>query len=983
MTLSWSAADSNGAAIDRYQWRRRPGSAAWTRVAGGDSARTAAVTGLVNDSLYTFYLRARNRVGFGSADSVSATPRAPVNRAPTVTGPDSASVPEGGKGPWVVGSYTGSDPDAGDVLRWRLLGADAAHFQLTGSASPRSLAFRREPDYEIRKRYAVEVEVRDRVTGGLRDTAAVTVTVVNVRERGTLSLTPSSPRVGQTVAATLTDTDGGVKDTTWTWKRVSPGPGGAGSASVSQRRSQRPVTLADLGQRLRATVTYNDNQGADTATAITQAVQANVPSAPDSLGASPGDRQVTLSWSAADNNGAAIDRYEYRRRPGSQTWARAGGGKARKKTVTGLTNNTTYTFYLRARNTAGEGAADSVKATPKAPPCTLTLTGPGSVSYAENGAGSVGTYTAGASNCGSLTWSRSGSDASAFGLSGSGSSRSLRFNSAPDYETKTSYRVTVQASAGSVTASRSVTVTVTDVNEAPSVSGPPTASRPENGQAPWTVATYTASDPDGDTIRWSRGGAQAGFFQLTGSGTQRKLAFVNQPDFEARSDYKVEVIVRDRATGGLRATAKTTVTLLNRDDPGVVSFSDASPEVGQDITARLRDGDGGVRSDSWSWGYVSSSDKPDAESQRYTVQSGDAGRKLRATVSYTDAHGSGKSAAGSTGVVSATGPGPVRNLTAERGSRRATAKWDSAAANGSPIKHYQYRHRKGTEAWPSWSTLTGGDKTRSKLVLGLSNGSLYTFQVRAVNGVKEGPARSASVTPAGPPGAPTNVTTDRAGGNGYLLLSWGAAPDNGSAVQHYYYRYRKGTGSWGSWYRRAGGAKARSKSWSTFDDGSPYTFQLRARNGVGYGATAQITAPPLGPGGTAREEAEETEDERIPDGVIPEPVVVVVAKPVAAAAFEAAAVPDSLAVTTAPNPFNAGTTLSFELPQAAAVTLTVYNTAGQVVAGLARGDLLTAGSHTREWDGRDDSGRTAASGLYLYRLVAGGQVRVGKLALIR
>ncbi len=64
------------------------------------------------------------------------------------------------------------------------------------------------------------------------------------------------------------------------------------------------------------------------------------------------------------------------------------------------------------------------------------------------------------------------------------------------------------------------------------------------------------------------------------------------------------------------------------------------------------------------------------------------------------------------------------------------------------------------------------------------------------------------------------------------------------------------------------------------------------------------------------------------------------------------------------------------------MTLTVY-TAGQVVAELARGQVLEAGRHAREWHGTDERGRPAASGLYLYRLIAGGRGRVGKIALIR
>ena len=98
----------------------------------------------------------------------------------------------------------------------------------------------------------------------------------------------------------------------------------------------------------------------------------------------------------------------------------------------------------------------------------------------------------------------------------------------------------------------------------------------------------------------------------------------------------------------------------------------------------------------------------------------------------------------------------------------------------------------------------------------------------------------------------------------------------------------------------------------------------------------------------------------------------------------ARAPPDSLAVTTAPNPFNPSTTLHFQLPEAGPVTLTVYNVAGQVVAELGRGEVLEAGQHAREWHGTDERGRTLASGLYLYRLdrrrrSAGRQARLDPL----
>lgn len=159
----------------------------------------------------------------------------------------------------------------------------------------------------------------------------------------------------------------------------------------------------------------------------------------------------------------------------------------------------------------------------------------------------------------------------------------------------------------------------------------------------------------------------------------------------------------------------------------------------------------------------------------------------------------------------------------------------------------------------------------------------------------------------------------------------------------------------------------------------PPTPSRWARNGVGYGASAQITAPPLGPGGAAARGAapEETEDELVPEGQIPDGPVVSVAKPAAGPA------PVERALTAAPNPFNPETVLSFPLPEAGVVRLAVYNLAVQPVRVLAAGEPWPAGVHTVTWDGRDTSGRPVASGLYLVRLEAGGSVRVGKIALLR
>ena len=84
-----------------------------------------------------------------------------------------------------------------------------------------------------------------------------------------------------------------------------------------------------------------------------------------------------------------------------------------------------------------------------------------------------------------------------------------------------------------------------------------------------------------------------------------------------------------------------------------------------------------------------------------------------------------------------------------------------------------------------------------------------------------------------------------------------------------------------------------------------------------------------------------------------------------------------------PNPFNPATTIQYALPQAVDVELTVYNVVGQVVRTLVA-EHQSAGRYAVEWDATDDSGHSLSSGMYFYRLQAGGEFReVKKMLLLR
>lgn len=83
-----------------------------------------------------------------------------------------------------------------------------------------------------------------------------------------------------------------------------------------------------------------------------------------------------------------------------------------------------------------------------------------------------------------------------------------------------------------------------------------------------------------------------------------------------------------------------------------------------------------------------------------------------------------------------------------------------------------------------------------------------------------------------------------------------------------------------------------------------------------------------------------------------------------------------------PNPFNPSTTISFYTPSAAHARVTVYNILGEVVSVLLDEDVA-AGNTEVEWDGRNDSGSSAASGIYLYLVKVGGQTQMKKMILVR
>jgi flagellar hook assembly protein FlgD len=83
-----------------------------------------------------------------------------------------------------------------------------------------------------------------------------------------------------------------------------------------------------------------------------------------------------------------------------------------------------------------------------------------------------------------------------------------------------------------------------------------------------------------------------------------------------------------------------------------------------------------------------------------------------------------------------------------------------------------------------------------------------------------------------------------------------------------------------------------------------------------------------------------------------------------------------------PNPFNPSTKISFALPQAAEVSLKIYDITGRLVQTLVDG-VVEAGRHQTIWDGTNQHGVQVASGVYFYQLRAGEFKQVRKMSLVR
>ena len=363
-----------------------------------------------------------------------------------------------------------------------------------------------------------------------------------------------------------------------------------------------------------------------------------------------------------------------------------------------------------------------------------------------------------------ITWTITGLDAVDFVIveepnlerPNSQEGAAVRWAIVPDYETPmgsstapgieaNGYVYTVNASDGDNVSTFEVFIRIDDVNERPEFTGTPEtaialdehdatldASFQEPPYAFPTIATYIGYDEEGG-VTWSLTGADAGDFEIDSGGN---VTFKETPSFEDPKDsggdnvYNFTVVVTDVESETNRRTAMQAVTVTVRDieETGVIQVNNVDPAVGDTITFMLSDPDGGIDTNPTAISWTLFADGQSlpvgsiaATTQTYIVDEDDAGKELRAEVTYYDR----------------------RNTDREFANRKQLTSADTNPVEADPLPNVPPRFRTGTtqaiEEGPAGRMLpdriTATDRDGDTLTFGIgAGGDAALFEINASTG---------------------------------------------------------------------------------------------------------------------------------------------------------------------------------------------------------------------------------------------------------
>ena len=494
-----------------------------------------------------------------------------------------------------------TDQDGATTPTYSVTGADAEYFEISNAGA---LTFvddddttdvneAHKPNYEEKDSYSITITAR---SGGLSATLDVTIEVVDTEDPGEVSLSQRQPQVGIEVSAIPSDPDGGMGIDRWVWERseITVDQDGTPSAEcledsdtsvnvvdpngwikiVGASSAAYTPELADVDKCLRATVFYTDNLN--------------------------------------DTEREAM-------------------GVSERPVQSARTANAAPRFVDQDLNSPGD---QSDRTSRRVPENTEAGVGIGTEVSAMDDDDELLIYTLG------------GEDASFFDISRD--TGQLLTKASLNFEARNRYRVVVTATDPSgASDSIQVTINVTNVHDPVHITGVRSVRYAENGREP--VASYTAFDEAGHVIRWSVSGRDDDLFTIDDG----ELHFREPPSYEDPQSGSTSALlsVRNRylvtveAAGGRRSV---TVTVTDVDEAGMASIDRPQPQVSRLLSATLEDEDDMVDDQRWQWARSEDgrtwTNIEGATSPQQRAAPADLGMYLRATVTYSDKFGAGKTA---------------------------------------------------------------------------------------------------------------------------------------------------------------------------------------------------------------------------------------------------------------------------------------------------------------------------------------------------
>jgi VCBS repeat-containing protein len=537
-----------------------------------------------SNNVYAIQITATDGTGSAAVQNVNVTVE-DVNEAPVFTSTASPAIPENTT---AVVTVTVDDPENNAIVYSISGGTDAGDFTINPATGALSFTvapnFEAPADADANNVYVVQISATDG-TNPVTQSMIVTVTNVNESPSITSSGVASVPE-NTTAVLTVTTTD--PENNTITYSIT----GGADAGDFAINASTGALTFnpapnfeapADADANNVYLVQVNANDGANNVSQTITVTVTNVNEAPAFTSTAtpsvPENTTAVVTVTTTDQEGQAV------------TYSLSGGADQAKFAINAVTGALTFlvapNFEAPTDSDANNTYVVQVTATDGTNPVNQVLTvtvtnvneapvitSPSTASVAENTIVAT-TVTTTDQEGNTITYSiTGGADAGDFTINAT--TGALSFNPAPNFEapadadTNNQYLVQVTATDGTTPVNQTITITVTNVNEAPLFTSGATPTVVEGNTA---VTTVTTTDEDGNTVTYSiTGGADMALFSInTSTGA---LTFNSAPNFEAPADadanntYLVEVTANDGTNNAMQAL---TVTVTDANEAPVAN----------------------------------------------------------------------------------------------------------------------------------------------------------------------------------------------------------------------------------------------------------------------------------------------------------------------------------------------------------------------------------------------------------------------------